>query len=132
MEYQPLIRLYFINPESEICLSNIVDVVNENYHNTTNFIEDGCVSSVGLNEWVREVGAVVIPNPMSESAVLHFDNPWRSPHSLEIRDLAGRKLRTYADLRDTSFEFNRDALPSGTYFFKLVGKNNSTGRFVIR
>lgn len=132
IDYQPLLRLYFINPEAEVCLSNIVEVVNENYHNTLNLIEDGCVTSVGVDEWNDEVVASMTPNPWTEEATLNFDNPWRSTHTLELCDLTGRIVRSYQNINGSSVKIPREDLPAGSYLFRLIGKNSTSGRFVIR
>lgn len=132
IDYQPLLRLYFINPEPEVCLSAIIDVVNEDYHNTLNYIENPCVTSVGVNDWEQELGATITPNPWTESTTLAFDNPWRSEHVIQVCDLAGRILRTYGGITGTKVELLREDISAGSYVFRIIGKNNSTGRFVVR
>lgn len=131
-EYHPLLRLYFIYPESEVCLSSVIDVVNENYHNTVNYIENGCVSQVGIVESLGELGTSITPNPWTESTTLHFENPGRTEHNLAIYNLAGMKLREYSQLRSSSLEILRGDLSAGFYLYRLFGENNSKGAFVIR
>ena len=48
-DFRPLARPYFINPDDLICIESIVDVVNESYLNTINYIVDGCISTLGVN-----------------------------------------------------------------------------------
>lgn len=130
-EWTPLCRIYFMNPEELVCLSEIVDVVNEDYHNTVNVIVDGCLSYVGLSEMAPVQGASLFPNPFRDQTTLRFANPRRKPHTVEILDLSGRIIRSYAEVKGTELKIFREELLPGAYFYRLVGENNHSGRFVV-
>jgi len=89
-EYTPLVRLYWSSVEDEVCLETIIDVVNDDYHNTLNFIQDGCVVSSGVASALEANAPLLFPNPMVESATLRFSNPTRERLTLSIADATGR------------------------------------------
>jgi len=132
--WAPLVRLYWTTREDEVCLDAIVDVVNDDYHNTLTEIVDGCVTSVGVADAEAAQGGVqVYPNPFTVSTVLRFRNPARTPLTLEVLDLAGRTVRTET-VTGTSHTFERRGLASGTYVYRLFGDGfgGTTGRFDVQ
>lgn len=130
-EWTPMLRLYWINVDEEICISDAVDVVNEEYHNTIINLVDGCVSSVASN-MDESFEAIITPNPMNESATLSFYNPSRESMELQIIDATGRVARVEMTSGNIHVIHKRN-LSAGTYFFRLTGKNNLpiTGRFDV-
>ena len=132
--WTPLVRLYWTTREDEICLDAIVDVVNDEYHNTLTEIVDGCVTSVGVAEHgAVEGGVQVYPNPFSETTLVRFVNPSRATLLFEVMDLTGRVVRS-EQATGTSHGFDRGDLPAGSYVFRLSGGalGSATGRFDIR
>jgi hypothetical protein len=132
--WTPLVRLYWTTREDEICLDAIVDVVNDEYHNTLTEIVDGCVTSVGVAEHgAVEGGVQVYPNPFSETTLVRFVNPSRATLLFEVMDLTGRVVRS-EQATGTSHAFDRGDLPAGSYVFRLSGSvlGMATGRFDIR
>ena len=133
-EWAPLVRLYWTTREDEVCIDAIVDVVNDEYHNTLTEIVDGCVTSVGVAESVAlQAGVQVYPNPFAEATTLRFVNPSRAQLLLEVMDLTGRVVRS-EPVSGTSHVFRRGALPAGNYVYRLSGAAGiaGTGRFDIR
>ena len=131
-EWTPLVRLYWINAEEEICLLDVVDVVNEEYHNTLLNIIDACVSAVSPEGLVQ--GEVqFMPNPMINIATLTFPNPSREPMKLEVLDAKGRLVR----LESTSGNMHvlrKGDLTTGVYFYRITGSKAApwTGRFEVK
>ena len=129
---QPLCRIYFINPDDEICIDPIVDVVNEQYHTTLHQIVDGCVSSTGVTDMEIEGKVAFVPNPMEQTGTLHFENPTRAVYTLIITDLAGREVRRIAGVTGTSVTIDRGDMASGSYQYTLQGAVQYSGKFTVR
>ena len=119
-EFVPLVRLYWATIEDEVCIDFVTDVVNEDYHNTLNVIEEGCVTSSGVAEAIDAAAPMLYPNPMTDYATLRFANPTRQPMLLTITDPTGRVVHT-ANPSGTSYTIDRGALRSGTYLYTLSG-----------
>jgi len=131
-EYTPLVRLYWSSVEDEVCLETIIDVVNDDYHNTLNFIQDGCVVSSGVASAQEANAPLLFPNPMVESATLRFSNPTRERLTLSIADATGRVVYE-EQILGTSHVIERGALKSGAYIYTLKGASvgNFTGRLNV-
>jgi len=119
-EFAPLVRLYWASIEDEVCIDFVTDVVNDDYHNTLNVIEEGCVTSSGVAETIDATAPMLYPNPMTDYATLRFANPTRQPLLLTITDPTGRVVHT-ANPTGTSYTIDRGALRSGTYLYTLSG-----------
>lgn len=131
-EWTPMLRLYWINVDEEVCITDAVDVVNEDYYNTLINIVDGCVSSVASN-MDEDHETTIVPNPMNDKATLSFYNPSRESMQLQIIDARGRVARIERTSGNTHV-INKENLAPGTYFIRLTGSNNSpiTGRFDVK
>ncbi|MFZ8836344.1 MAG: lysyl oxidase family protein [Flavobacteriales bacterium] len=124
-EYVPFVRLYWTEIEEEVCIDFITDVVNEDYHNTFNVIEEGCVISSGISDALDAEAPMLYPNPMIEQSTLRFANPSRQPMLLQITDATGRIVYE-ARPNGTSHVIQRGALKSGAYVYTLSGGTNPT------
>ncbi|MBK7085149.1 MAG: hypothetical protein IPH53_10960 [Flavobacteriales bacterium] len=92
--YKPLCRVHFMNPEPLICIQEVIDVVNENYHNNLNYLENECVTSTGLSEVALDQGIRVFPNPFSEQTLVSY------PPTSGKAVLLERSMQERAVLRD--------------------------------
>ena len=131
-EFQALCRVYFINPEDEICIDPVVDVVNEDYHTTLHNVADGCVISSSVDEVALQREVMFSPNPMTQEATLSFYNPTREQFALVITDLAGREVMRQTGITGTSVRIDRGDLAVGTYQFVLQGRIRYTGKFAVQ
>ncbi len=77
------------------------------------------VYQTGVNELSTARNVDIYPNPMTANAVLTFDNPNYEAHSLELLNVTGQTVRTYAPVKNTQFEIERGTLPSGMYFARM-------------
>ena len=109
----------------EVCIDFITDVVNDDYHNTLNVIEEGCVTASGVSESLDAEAPMLYPNPMTDQATLRFSNPTRSAMDLTITDPTGRVVYT-ARPTGTLHTIDRGSLPAGTYIYTLVGPATPT------
>ena len=131
-EWVPLLRLYWIDAENEICISAVEDVVNDDYHNTLINIEDACVTEV-YDEDLAQDQVRVMPNPMTSSCTISFPNPTREAMTLQIIDTQGKLVRIEQTTGNTHV-VEKGYLSSGAYFFRLTGTQSTplTGRFDIK
>lgn len=131
--FTPLCRVYFTNPGLEICLANVVDVVNDDYENTLNFIEKNCVMVTGISQNSNPFNAHISPNPMRDYAILEFFNPRGQEFELDLLDLSGRILRSNDAITTNRFTIQRDGLAPGAYLYRLRSDGTeSTGRIIVQ
>jgi hypothetical protein len=131
-EWTPLLRLYWNSVDEEICIQEVIDVVNDDYHNTLIEVIDGCVSSVS-DEDLSSYEVLIMPNPITQSSILAFPNPTREAMTLEILDAQGRLVRVEQTAGNRHTIIKGD-LSAGTYVFRLSSSKSSplTGRFDIK
>jgi Lysyl oxidase len=134
-EFVPLCRLYFSQiTASEICLSEIIDIVNHDYQQTITRIADGCLMVVSVEEggMVNNMRTTVEPNPFGDYTLLQFDNKQGNSFELSLTDVQGRVVRQYSDIRESIVKIERGELVSGVYWYRLSGKEGvGVGRFVV-
>lgn len=132
---QPLCRIYFTQTtDSEICINDIVAVVNNNYQQTIDRIEGPCVQvpNVAVTDLANDMTVKVAPNPFDKQTRFSFHNPNQEAFSLRIHDAMGRLVRSYDNLTGEQFTLHRDELTSGVYLYQLTnGKTIATGKLVI-
>jgi hypothetical protein len=72
------------------------------------------------------------PNPIQRSAQIAYHVPTAGPVSLVLYDVAGRRVRTLVDERQSAGEhvamLRGEGLPSGTYFYRLEANGEREGK----
>ena len=131
-EWTPLLRLYWMSADEDVCILHCEDVVNSFYQNTIVDIVDGCVGAIELQN-TSQVAVSVIPNPISSSAQITFYNPMRDDLVLMIIDASGREVRREL-VNGTDHIIEKGHLSSGAYFFTIYGDRvlPMNGRFDIQ
>ncbi len=129
--FQPVLRVHFMNPQSVICISEVVDVVNENYTNSTTALQDACILSTGLAAPLAASGVRALPNPFVESTVVTFHQASQGTAAVELLDLQGRVVRSYTGVKGGRLVVQRGDLAPGTYYFRIVGAASAAGRLVV-
>ncbi|MBP6697864.1 MAG: T9SS type A sorting domain-containing protein [Flavobacteriales bacterium] len=131
--YKPLCRVHFMNPEPLICIQEVIDVVNENYHNNLNYLENECVTSTGLSEVALDQGIRVFPNPFSEQTLVSYPPTSGGSVLLELVDLQGRAVLRIADAAGSGrFVIEAKDLAPGSYQYRLSGGVQGAGRLVLQ
>lgn len=131
--YTALCRVHFTNPGSQICLAEVVDVVNDDYENTLTFTDKNCVFLTGVSENNNPFSATLAPNPMRDFAVLEFMNPNNEKMELTILDISGRVIRTHSAITTNRFTIERGDLAPGAYLYRLQNNSDeSVGRLVVQ
>ncbi len=100
--------------------------IGENFFDVSPVIEGGTGS--GPAPFVR-----ISPNPFSETALLELENIQHNHLVFNLFDHNGRRVRQ-VDFENKRFQFQRDGLPSGVYFFQIAspGGTVANGKVVLR
>jgi hypothetical protein len=56
---------------------------------------------------------------LKESTRFNFSQDSQNPMTLEILDATGKQVRVFTNISGRNFEFQREGLPSGLYFYRL-------------
>lgn len=88
---------------------------------------------IGINEQSFVSGGNFYPNPMTDHAEIRIEGAPLDNANLEIYDLSGKLVRTDAGINGNVIAFERLALASGTYMYRVVQDGNVTtqGKMVI-
>ena len=129
---QPLCRIYYNEiTADEVCISNIVDIINDDYQQTITRIDGPCVQLVPTIEIEHTIEVEIDPNPFSKHTLLRFNNPAGKAYNLRLSDVQGRTLRNYS-ITGSELLIERDGLASGVYLYRLEGADGvATGRLVV-
>jgi hypothetical protein len=123
LEYVPFLRVYWSEATSEVCVAEVIDVVNDDFENTLHTIADGCVSDIITMEAVQAIQ--VMPNPMGDFSTVTFPlGTW----DMEVMDIQGRVVLS-RQVSGRSTTLSREALGAGSYVLRL---NNEQASAVIR
>ncbi|MDQ3099814.1 MAG: T9SS type A sorting domain-containing protein, partial [Bacteroidota bacterium] len=130
-EYKALCRVYFINPEPTICIAEVIDVVNENYHNSLTFLENECASITGLGESALDQGVRVFPNPFTSNTTILYPATGKQV-IVTLRDIQGRVIMEVIDRNGSGrIQIDGSGLAAGSYIYHLSGGMNATGKLVL-
>ncbi len=75
----------------------------------------------------------IVPNPLTDSALLQVDGIEPGPLNLVLTDISGKVLRQQT-VNGTGFEFQRGELNPGLYFFKIErnGERVGSGKLMVK
>lgn len=88
----------------------------------------------GLKEPVQYPKTLkIIPNPMSNKAIVDFENTMREPITLTLLDNLGRTVRTVHTISMNRIEINRENLNAGIYIVQVQTERNviAIGKLMI-
>ena len=127
LEYVPFLRIYWSEASSEVCVAEVVDVVNESYENTLHTLQDGCISDIIHPDVAQSIQ--IMPNPLHDFSVVKFPlGAW----DMEILDVQGRVLMSRA-VRGRTTTLSRQHLGAGSYVLRLRNDQvTAVVRFEIR
>jgi len=89
---------------------------------------EGITSSISLIEESNELNILVSPNPSTVQFTISTVLNTSLISKIEIRDIAGKLLRKENNIKSNSYTFNRNDLPAGIYFVKVI---NGAGRIGV-
>ena len=123
LEYVPFLRVYWSEATSEVCIAEVIDVVNDDFENTLHTIADGCVSDIITMEAAEAIE--VMPNPMSDFSLVKFPlGTW----NMHVLDVQGRVVVS-RQVTGRTATLSRQELGAGSYVLRL---NNEQASAVIR
>ena len=127
LDWVPFLRVYWADADSEVCLAEVVDVVNDDYENTLHTMVDGCASNVITMEAAQAVK--VMPNPMGDFSTVRFPlGVW----TMEVMDVQGRVVLN-RQVSGRTTQLTRQDLGAGSYVLRLVNEQASAVvRFEVR
>jgi hypothetical protein len=129
--WRPLTRLHYTAiTSSQICISQIVDVVNSNYEDVLHTIEGSCIQTVAVDE-AGIYNVHIYPNPFDRKTTLEFEMQPTQTYTLQIMDVHGRIVRDYGELHSNKIEIERGSLGAGMYYYRLEGAAVQVGRMAI-
>ncbi len=133
LEPQPLCRIYYSTiTDTEICISEIRDIVNSDYEQTVPVIGGECLLLTSTKEFTNDLEIRVQPNPFSTETNLVIQYPDNIEFDLNILDVNGRVVQTYGKVRPGTVTIERGDLAAGIYFFELTnGAVRKVGRLSI-
>ena len=86
------------------------------------------VSATGIQNSFEHTDFRIFPNPMTDIAVIEFENPNNDQHSLTIYNIQGVVVRTITQISSGKIDMQRDNLPAGRYFIQLSNEQQVRGR----
>ena len=127
LEWVPMLRVYWSDHQEEVCLAEVIDVVNANYQNTLHMLIDGCATDVITMEAAKSIE--VMPNPMNDvSTVLFPLGEW----SMVIFDIQGRTVLS-EEVSGRRASLRRSDIGPGSYVLRLVNEQaTAVVRFEVR
>lgn len=130
---QPLCRVHFSAiTGNQICIANIEGIISDQYQALIPVIEGPCFVPSNTTVLPSNFEVKIMPNPLKETAKFTFNQTSNNSLSLEIIDLSGKTLRSFHEIKGREFEFNRQDLPSGMYFYRISGDMGTlTGKMII-
>ncbi len=91
------------------------------------------VYQTGVNELSTAANMDIYPNPATAKTTLTFDNNNNASHALELLNVTGQIVRTYAPQSGNQFDIERGSLPAGMYFARMKNTlgESRTIRFIL-
>ncbi|MDP1725205.1 MAG: T9SS type A sorting domain-containing protein [Bacteroidota bacterium] len=95
---------------------------------TLYYVYNSCkVSTVSVNDIASLTGSMrMYPNPTSTYTVVEF-NDNANTHQINIMDIAGRVVRSYANYKFNTLRIDKEELTPGLYFVNVSNDKNQTG-----
>jgi hypothetical protein len=130
---QPICRVYYAEvTDTEICISEIRDIVNDDYEQVIPVIGGECILLTSTKEFTNDLEIRIQPNPFSTQTELIIQYPDNIEFHLNILDVNGRVVQDYGTVRPGTVRIERGNLASGIYFFELTnGATRKVGRLSV-
>ncbi len=130
---QPICRIYYSTvTDTEICISEIRDIINSHYEQTIPLIGGECLLLTSTKEFTSDLEIRVQPNPFTTQTNLIIQYPDNIEFDLNILDVNGRVVQRYGKVRPGTVNIQKEDLTSGIYFFELTnGALRKVGRLSV-
>jgi hypothetical protein len=131
-----LCRIYWnAITDTVICISHIVDIVNENYEASNAMIGGNCVAvpSIAVEENGSTIALTVFPNPAKDLVNITMGLMQTEDVSLVITDALGRTAYTniYKNINNQTVQVDLGGLSDGVYNLTLQTNTGKVSRRII-
>lgn len=130
---QPLCRVFFNSvTANQICINSIEEIISDQYQALIPRIEGPCFAPSNVIDLQDNFEVKIMPNPFKESTRFTFNQSGLNPITLEILDVTGKTISIHREIYSRDFEFNRQGLPAGMYFYRISGEMGiRTGKLIM-
>ncbi|MBS1637583.1 MAG: T9SS type A sorting domain-containing protein [Bacteroidetes bacterium] len=131
---QPLCRIYYANATSQVCINQVVEVVDKDYEAIMKALVNNCVITTGVAQVIdAENYFSVVPNPATDHIDLtgHFKD---GKHArIQIRDMSGRLIFEEQAELDNMFTYPVDVsdLKNGVYIVTLTTASGRANKPIV-
>jgi hypothetical protein len=84
----------------------------------------GCYLLTNIDDEYKEVKASIFPNPFSLNATIGISKKLNNA-TLSIYNVLGQEIKSFTNISGNEINLNRDNLPNGVYFIRLMQDNIS-------
>jgi len=91
-------------------------------------------SLIGIEEPEAASHLTIYPNPITNRAVLYFENTNGQPHNVTIHNINGECVKRFDNVTIDQVDITRESLPAGLYFYQLHtnGRLVDNGKMIIQ
>lgn len=89
-------------------------------------ITETCPESTGLNDVLLDKSLTIMPNPVTDRAVISFENNARENYQIRITNAVGQLVKEISEFSGNELAFHKDGAAPGIYFVTLT---NQKGQF---
>lgn len=137
VDVQPLCRIHFLwLPADTLRIESVTDLINGNHERVIPLIGKGVITrrkATNLANLTPLTPVILSPNPLKDQGILNFPNPNQQPFHLSISDPNGKIVQTYDTTSDDYIRIQRENLPPGVYFYRLISpKHYTVGKFIVQ
>lgn len=126
--YQPMCRVYYQEMiDTEICISEIKDIINGDYEQTIPVIGGECILLTNDRNFTNDLEIRLQPNPFRDVSSLVIQYAENEPFELNILDVTGRVVQSYGTVYPGTVTIEQRGLPAGIYFYELIGGGGKRG-----
>ena len=116
---RPLVRVYYeLQSSAEICIEQIVGMINTNLERVPPTIEGPCLFVTSSDIELDLAGISVIPNPTASNTVIAMEGAQRI-FGWELTDIQGRNLAVTDNLKVQQINVDLSTQNAGLYFVKM-------------
>jgi hypothetical protein len=89
-------------------------------------VTETCALSAGIHELLTGKDLTISPNPVTDFAIIRFENDAQEAYAIQIRNAVGQLVKEVKQFNGNQLEFNKNDNPAGFY---MVTVTNAKGQF---
>jgi hypothetical protein len=83
--------------------------------------------STGINDTDNSDDISVSPNPFNDVTTFEIHSNKNETYSFELTDVLGKNVRSITGISEKQFQFSRNGLENGIYFYKIYSSESVIG-----